>query len=151
MPPGAWWPAPSANTGRSVRTRDGWSTIPQKSCATCTNWPRRRWSRRGFAAADLAAVGIANQRETSVLWERSSGRAIGHAIVWQDCRTESLVRDVVARRGPRAGASARDCRRPTISRPASCSGCDASTRVPRRPPHVATCCSEPWTRGWRGT
>ncbi len=54
----------------------------------------------GIEASQLAAVGIANQRETAVLWERASGRALGNAIVWQDCRTESLVRDIVQRTGP---------------------------------------------------
>jgi len=41
----------------------------------------------GIGAAELAAVGIANQRETTVLWERASGRAVAPAIVWQDRRT----------------------------------------------------------------
>ncbi len=41
----------------------------------------------GVAAADCAAIGITNQRETTMLWERGSGRAIHHAIVWQDRRT----------------------------------------------------------------
>ena len=54
----------------------------------------------GIDATQLAAVGIANQRETALLWERASGRALGHAIVWQDCRTESLVQDIVERVGP---------------------------------------------------
>lgn len=41
----------------------------------------------GIAANDIRAIGIANQRETVVLWERASGRPIGRAIVWQDRRT----------------------------------------------------------------
>jgi len=41
----------------------------------------------GIAARDLAAIGIANQRETTLLWERASGAALGPAIVWQDRRT----------------------------------------------------------------
>ena len=41
-------------------------------------------------AADIAAVGITNQRETTVVWERSSGRAVHNAIVWQDRRTAEL-------------------------------------------------------------
>jgi glycerol kinase len=41
----------------------------------------------GIAAPDLTAIGIANQRETTVLWERGSGRAVAPAIVWQDRRT----------------------------------------------------------------
>jgi len=41
----------------------------------------------GASAADLAAIGITNQRETTVLWERASGRPVAPAIVWQDRRT----------------------------------------------------------------
>jgi glycerol kinase len=49
-------------------------------------------ARRAIAAArvsapDIAAIGIANQRETTVIWERASGRPIANAIVWQDRRT----------------------------------------------------------------
>ncbi|MGE5096068.1 MAG: glycerol kinase GlpK [Betaproteobacteria bacterium] len=40
-------------------------------------------------AGDLAAIGIANQRETTVLWERATGRPLAPAIVWQDRRTAS--------------------------------------------------------------
>jgi glycerol kinase len=42
------------------------------------------------APTDIAAVGIANQRETTLLWERSSGAPLAHAIVWQDRRTSEL-------------------------------------------------------------
>jgi glycerol kinase len=45
----------------------------------------------GLAAADIAAIGITNQRETTVLWERRSGRPIHNAIVWQDRRTAGAV------------------------------------------------------------
>jgi glycerol kinase len=41
----------------------------------------------GLTSADIAAIGITNQRETTVVWERATGRPIGHAIVWQDRRT----------------------------------------------------------------
>jgi glycerol kinase len=40
-------------------------------------------ARAGITPADLAAIGVTNQRETTVLWERDSGRPIGNAIVWQ--------------------------------------------------------------------
>src|SRR5271167_4321638 len=36
---------------------------------------------------DIAAIGITNQRETTVLWNRETGEPVGHAIVWQDRRT----------------------------------------------------------------
>ncbi len=43
--------------------------------------------RAGTSATEVAAIGITNQRETTVLWERSSGRPVAPAIVWQDRRT----------------------------------------------------------------
>jgi glycerol kinase len=43
------------------------------------------------AASDLAAVGITNQRETTVVWDRSTGRAVHNAIVWQDTRTDGII------------------------------------------------------------
>jgi glycerol kinase len=44
----------------------------------------------GVRAADVAAIGITNQRETTVLWDRETGRALHRAIVWQDRRTADL-------------------------------------------------------------
>jgi len=44
----------------------------------------------GLAAADIAAIGITNQRETTVLWDRATGEAVHKAIVWQDRRTAPL-------------------------------------------------------------
>ena len=44
-------------------------------------------AKAGIRATDVAAIGITNQRETTVVWERSSGRPIANAIVWQDRRT----------------------------------------------------------------
>ncbi|NNM29235.1 MAG: glycerol kinase, partial [Akkermansiaceae bacterium] len=41
----------------------------------------------GVAAGDLAAIGITNQRETTLVWDAASGEAVGRAIVWQDRRT----------------------------------------------------------------
>ncbi|MDP3172885.1 MAG: glycerol kinase GlpK [Phenylobacterium sp.] len=54
----------------------------------------------GIAAADLAAVGITNQRETTVIWERDTGKPIHNAIVWQDTRTDRLVREIGGEAGP---------------------------------------------------
>ena len=44
----------------------------------------------GTGAPDIAAIGITNQRETTVVWERATGRPIANAIVWQDRRTAPL-------------------------------------------------------------
>jgi glycerol kinase len=44
----------------------------------------------GLRGADIAAIGITNQRETTGLWDRRSGRPLHHAIVWQDRRTTDV-------------------------------------------------------------
>ncbi len=54
----------------------------------------------GLTAADLVAVGITNQRETVVAWDRETGEPIGNAIVWQDTRTDRLVADLARHDGP---------------------------------------------------
>lgn len=51
---------------------------------------RRALDQAGLTASDLAAVGITNQRETAVIWERATGNPIHNAIVWQDTRTADL-------------------------------------------------------------
>jgi glycerol kinase len=52
----------------------------------------------GVAAADLAAIGITNQRETVLLWERASGHPLAKAIVWQDRRTAPRIERLRAER-----------------------------------------------------
>lgn len=48
-------------------------------------------SRKGLTAANLAAVGVTNQRETTVLWDRRTGAPLHNALVWQDTRVDQLV------------------------------------------------------------
>jgi glycerol kinase len=48
-------------------------------------------SRADITRHDIAAVGITNQRETTVVWERATGKPVYNAIVWQDTRTQSIV------------------------------------------------------------
>jgi glycerol kinase len=47
-------------------------------------------------AQDIAAVGVTNQRETTVVWERSSGRPVYNAIVWQDTRTDQICNELAS-------------------------------------------------------
>jgi len=47
---------------------------------------------KGVAAKDIAAVGISNQRETTVLWDRATGEPLHNALVWQDRRTAERCR-----------------------------------------------------------
>jgi glycerol kinase len=67
---------------------DLWAT----TLATC----RTALRQAGATARDIAAVGITNQRETTLLWERSTGRALHRAIVWQDRRTAELCAQLKA-------------------------------------------------------
>ncbi|MBP8931892.1 MAG: glycerol kinase GlpK [Paracoccus sp.] len=61
---------------------DLWSTVAATARAAI--------EKLGQGAADIAAIGITNQRETTVLWDRATGRALHNAIVWQDRRTADL-------------------------------------------------------------
>jgi glycerol kinase len=54
----------------------------------------------GASAADVAAVGITNQRETTVLWDRATGEPVHNAIVWQDTRTAMLAAELRGDDGP---------------------------------------------------
>ncbi|HYM54006.1 MAG TPA: glycerol kinase GlpK [Solirubrobacteraceae bacterium] len=56
-------------------------------------------ARSGSKAGDVAAIGIANQRETTVVWDRGTGEPVHKAIVWQDTRTDALVRELAGERG----------------------------------------------------
>src|SRR6266542_2211476 len=51
----------------------------------------------GLTPGDIAAIGITNQRETTVVWERKTGKPICHAIVWQDRRTAAMCDRLKAR------------------------------------------------------
>lgn len=55
-------------------------------------------AKAGISAADIAAIGITNQRETTVVWNRRTGQPYGNAIVWQDTRTADIC-DELARDG----------------------------------------------------
>ena len=53
-------------------------------------------SKAGLASTDLAAIGITNQRETTVVWDRNTGQPIHNALVWQDTRTDLICNDLMA-------------------------------------------------------
>ncbi|GBD47870.1 glycerol kinase GlpK [Methylopila sp. Yamaguchi] len=104
--------APVASAQREFRQiypRPGWvEHDPEDLWATTVATVSEALARAGLHAADVAGLGIANQRETVVVWERATGRAIHNAIVWQDRRTaevcarleaEGAGRDVTAKTG----------------------------------------------------
>src|SRR5260370_35931017 len=59
-------------------------------------WPARVAPARaplaqaGAAAGDVAGIGVTNQRETTIVWDRATGRPIHNAVVWQDRRTADI-------------------------------------------------------------
>src|SRR5690606_24894994 len=69
----------------------GWvEHIPDEIWATCL-WSIKTAIRKGgIAARDIAAIGITNQRETTIVWDRATGKPIYNAIVWQDRRTAGI-------------------------------------------------------------
>jgi glycerol kinase len=69
----------------------GWvEHVPEEIWATCLWAAKTAIRKAGIAAADVAAVGITNQRETTIVWDRATGKAIHNAIVWQDRRTANV-------------------------------------------------------------
>jgi glycerol kinase len=58
---------------------------------------REALAKAGVQPSEIRAIGITNQRETSVMWERGSGKPVGPAIVWQDRRTASICDELKGR------------------------------------------------------
>ena len=77
--------------------RSGWvEHDPEDLFTTTVSTCRKALSEANLGAADVASIGITNQRETTVLWERSSGKPVHNAIVWQDRRAADLCEDLKA-------------------------------------------------------
>jgi glycerol kinase len=77
--------------------RPGWvEHDPEEIWASVLSAAEEAVHGAGIGVADLRAVGITNQRETTVLWERSTGRPVAPAIVWQDRRTAERCRELPA-------------------------------------------------------
>ncbi|MGA1180770.1 MAG: glycerol kinase GlpK [Marivivens sp.] len=75
--------------------RSGWvehdpDDIWQSTLATC----RSAIEKAGMTAKDIAGIGITNQRETTLLWDRATGKPLHKAIVWQDRRTADYCREL---------------------------------------------------------
>jgi len=53
-------------------------------------------AKSGVTAGDLAAVGVTNQRETTVVWDKNTGKPVYNAVVWQDTRTDGIINELAA-------------------------------------------------------
>jgi glycerol kinase len=85
---------------RQIYPRPGWvEHDPLEIWANVQAVTAQALARADATAGDLAAVGITNQRETAVVWEKATGRPVANAIVWQDTRTASLVAELGAEAG----------------------------------------------------
>jgi len=74
-----------------IYPQSGWvEQDPDEIWSTQLATARAALAQAGVAAGDISAIGITNQRETTVLWERATGRPLANAIVWQDRRTAAL-------------------------------------------------------------
>jgi glycerol kinase len=77
--------------------RPGWvEHDPEEIWASVVGAAEAAVRAAGVRAADLRAIGITNQRETTLLWERATGRPVDRAIVWQDRRTAPRCRELPA-------------------------------------------------------
>ena len=76
---------------RQIYPQPGWvEHDPLEIWQTQLDTAREALAKAGVTARDVAAIGITNQRETTVVWNRRTGQPIHNAIVWQDRRTEPL-------------------------------------------------------------
>lgn len=86
--------------------RAGWVEHDATEIWTNTQWVISEVLRSaGLGADDVAAIGITNQRETTIVWNRHTGEPISHAIVWQDTRTQPLIDELAAAGGIRRFAA----------------------------------------------
>ena len=65
---------------------------PEDLWRTTIGTCRAAIEKAGISASDIAAIGITNQRETTLVWDRETGEPVHRAIVWQDRRTSELCR-----------------------------------------------------------
>ena len=84
---------------RQIYPNPGWvEHEPQEIWSSQLRVARKALARAAVNAADIAALGITNQRETTLLWDRKTGQPVHNAIVWQDRRTAAAC-DKLKRKG----------------------------------------------------
>ena len=87
--------AVSQKEHEQIYPKPGWvEHDPKEIWARCQEVLGEAVAQAGASKADIAALGIANQRETAVVWNRSSGEPVCNAIVWQDTRTDRIVEEL---------------------------------------------------------
>ncbi len=85
---------------RQIYPRPGWvEHDPEEIWQRTQEVIAEAMQQRGLAPRDLAAIGITNQRETTVVWEKKSGAPVHNAIVWQDTRVSDYVSEFMRHGG----------------------------------------------------
>jgi len=83
---------------RQIFPKPGWVEHDANEIwATQLHTAREVLTKAGLTATDIAAIGITNQRETTIVWDRETGEPVHHAIVWQDRRTAAACDRLKAR------------------------------------------------------
>lgn len=81
-----------------IYPRPGWvEHNPEDIWSSQINVANKVLQDKGLTAADIAAIGITNQRETTVVWDKNTGRPVFNAIVWQDRRTAGYCDELKAK------------------------------------------------------
>jgi glycerol kinase len=89
--------AVSQKEHEQIYPKPGWVEHDAKEIwARCLEVIDEALQQAGGNADDIAAVGITNQRETTVVWDRNTGEPVMNALVWQDTRTDKLVDELSA-------------------------------------------------------
>jgi glycerol kinase len=82
---------------RQIYPQPGWvEHDPKEIWTTQLATAKEALAKAGFKASDIASIGITNQRETTLVWNRRTGEPIHNAIVWQDRRAEPTCADLRA-------------------------------------------------------
>ncbi|RMD41250.1 hypothetical protein DV735_g3869, partial [Chaetothyriales sp. CBS 134920] len=69
------------------------------SVSECIDKATEEFEKLGYSISDIKAIGITNQRETTVVWDKTTGEPLHNAIVWTDTRSASLVRELKQKEG----------------------------------------------------
>src|SRR5690349_24339777 len=89
--------AVSQEEHEQIYPKPGWVEHDAKEIwARCQEVIDEAVEKAGASADDIAALGITNQRETTLVWDRNTGEPVHNALVWQDTRTDKLVDELSA-------------------------------------------------------
>ena len=92
-----------------IYPRPGWVEHDLRKSGVPAEHRQEALTKAGLTARDIRAVGITNQRETTVVWNRKTGAPIHHAIVWQDRRAEPICAGCARPAWPTPSSKRRAC------------------------------------------